>query len=188
MTNSFGLVNADPKVIFIETPTAKRVSDLLAYCHREKNIGIIVGKPGVGKTTAIKQYTMLQNSKSYSVLYVSMSPALNSLGAVLQLLVSELGGGHTRQVSDLHEKMLSFVHSFQMPLVIIDEAQLLSDIVIDELRCIYDASHFPLVFCGNSKFRSRFNNTKEASFTQFTSRVGIRLDIDVSVVRTFVTD
>lgn len=178
MTNQISLVNRPPKLVFIETPTVKRIHDMLDYCQQEQDIGIIVGKPGVGKTTALRQYTYAHNSKSYGVLYCSMAPALNSMSAVLNLLVSELGGKPTRQISELHEMMTCHVHSFSMPLVIIDEAQLLSDLIIDELRCIYDECNFPLIFCGNDQFRSRFNNAKAASFTQFTSRVGIRLDID----------
>ncbi len=178
MTKQFSLVNKQSVPVFIETPTVKRIHDMLTYCHQEDDIGIIVGKPGVGKTTALKQYALLKNSKSFSVLYCSLSPALNSMSAVLNHLVSQLGGGNSRQISELHEKMLYFVNSFSMPLIIIDEAQILSDNIIDELRCIYDAKNFPLIFCGNAKFKSRFNNAKAASFTQFTSRVGIRLDID----------
>src|SRR5690606_15512440 len=108
-----------------------------------------------------------------------MTPALNSMGAMLKFLVEQLTAYRPEtQLHANHEHLMNVVEHSVIGMLIIDEAQLLSAPLIDELRCLYDHNNFPLVFCGNAEFRSRFNNTKAASFTQFTSRVGIRFDID----------
>ncbi|MCF8468008.1 MAG: AAA family ATPase [Sneathiella sp.] len=169
------LVNRSSRFKYVETPTAKSIINLLDYCKTENDIGVIVGKPGVGKTTALKQYVLTGKA----VTFCPMTPALNSMGALLKFLVAHLTGYHPEShLYANHELLMSAVENSQIGMLIIDEAQLLSDQIIDELRCLYDHNNFPLIFCGNAEFRSRFNNTKAASFTQFTSRVGVRFDID----------
>lgn len=111
--------------------------------------------------------------------FCPMTPALDSMGALLKFLVVELTSYRPEaQLYANHVVLMEAVEWSQVGMLIIDEAQLLSDQIIDELRCLYDHNNFPLIFCGNAEFRSRFNNTKAASFTQFTSRVGVRFDID----------
>lgn len=41
---------------FVMTPTAEAIVSLLDYCQRYAELGLIVGDPGVGKTTAIAHY------------------------------------------------------------------------------------------------------------------------------------
>ncbi|MEX1034415.1 MAG: AAA family ATPase [Sneathiella sp.] len=175
MTKIRDLVNRPSRFEYVETPTAKSIMNLLDYCKVENDIGVIVGKPGVGKTTALKRNAMTGKA----VKFCPMSPALNSMGAMLKYLVETICYYHPEaQLHANHEHLMNVVEQSAVGMLIIDEAQMLSDQIIDELRCLYDHNNFPLIFCGNADFRSRFNNTKAASFTQFTSRVGVRFDID----------
>ena len=67
---------------FCETPTALRILNLLSRCHEKREIGVIVGLPGVGKTYAINRY-----AHHHPEVYVcTMSPANSSPSAALALV------------------------------------------------------------------------------------------------------
>jgi len=174
MVKSINLVNRSQNIKFVDTPTARQIFELLTYCNDNKDIGAIVGKPGVGKTTALRQYVLAGKG----VTYCTITPAVNSMTAVMKLLITQLGYYAETRIAANHEIIIDLLERDYVGLVIIDEAQLLNDQIIDELRCLYDHSNFPLVFSGNAELKSRFNNTRIASFAQFTSRIGIRLEID----------
>ena len=61
--------------------------------------------------------------------------------------------------------------------LIVDEAQHLTDHGLDELRCIHDEARIPLVLAGNHSLRHRVSGGNESAFAQLTSRIGPKLDV-----------
>lgn len=175
MTEVIELVNRMPEGDFCETPTARKIFNLLDYCRAKRWIGLVAGAPGVGKTTAIRRYAATH--KGIFVCPLSRSDGA-SMSATLQRVCEAMGAGSgPRRVSDLHEVICNQVQWVaEDAVLVLDEAQFLNDASIDELRCIHDLAGLAIVFCGNPTFRSRFNNSRDANFAQFTSRVGMRLD------------
>lgn len=161
---------------FCETPTALQIWRVVDYCRNFRDIGVVVGEPGVGKTTALARYVALNGG------YIcTPSPAMSaSLSAALRMICDAMGLYAPARTSEIHRDICNRVKQYHEPddMLIIDEAQNLNDQVIDELRCVHDATKLPMVFSGNASLRSRFNNVRVASFAQFTSRVGMRLDIE----------
>lgn len=158
---------------FCLTPTALRINQMLKLVAHLGDIGTIVGPPGIGKTTTLKVYAEAHEDAHYCV----MSPARASMSAVLGLICGAFGIWPAHGRASTHELIVNWVESRGNQLLIVDEAQHLNDRNLDELRCLHDESGLALVFTGNQTLNSRFNNTVEASFAQFTSRIGPRLEL-----------
>lgn len=174
MTEIIELVNEAEDSAFCETPTASRVLELLSYCRDYRDMGIVVGSPGVGKTTALRRYADT-HTETY---FCTMRSSVSSLSAALAHICAALGEYGATKSAETSQIICNRIRwTGEDAMLIIDEAQELKDTVINELRGIHDATGLPIVFCGNRDFRSRFNNTRAAAFAQFTSRVGIRLEL-----------
>ncbi|MEX2617281.1 MAG: AAA family ATPase [Alphaproteobacteria bacterium] len=142
-----------------------------------RDIGLIVGAPGVGKTTTLRWY----REQNPNTRYCLMNPAVASMSAALQLICKALTGYSPQRAAEIHHVMCNATEWQQGPeLLIIDEAQHLNDLTLDSLRCVNDETGLPIVFAGNHTLRNRYNNTKRASFAQFTSRIGPKLFLDES--------
>lgn len=173
MTEIIQLVNETESGAFCETPTARRVLELVTYCRDYRDMGIVVGNPGVGKTTALRHYADTHEGAYFCTMQSSMA----SLSAALAHICNALGEYAPTKAAEASQIICNRVRWLdEEAILIVDEAQELKDPVINELRSIHDATGLPIVFCGNRDFRSRFNNTRAAAFAQFTSRVGIRLE------------
>ena len=77
----------------------------------------------------------------------------------------------------LHGEICRFIRDSALQALLIDEAQHLEDHGLDELRCIHDQTHLPIVFAGNESLRARVTTGNASAFAQFTSRIGPRLEV-----------
>ena len=160
---------------FCETPTSQRITRVLDYCRSEFQIGVIVGEPGTSKTSTAKHYA--SHRKNWSCL-CTMAPSGATVLPALNTILKALGGPsflnrayETRQV--ITEKIEEWCE-----LLIIDEAQHLSDRALEEIRLLHDQCNFGLVLCGNSDFPTRFDGKHgKATFAQLTSRIGMSLKL-----------
>ncbi len=174
MTMGTETVNGGGGRDFYEIPTARRILDLISICKECGYIGLLVGNPGVGKTTALKHFA----DKDDDAYYCAMAPALRSMSGVLMEVCRVMGTMPARTVSETHEILCHLAEwNGAKKALLIDEAQHLHNQIIDELRCIHDQSGMAMVFCGNAEFHTRFNKARAAAFAQFTSRIGMRLEI-----------
>ncbi len=174
MNQAAQTVNRSRVGSFCNTQTARDIFDLISYSAKAKDIGMILGNPGVGKTTAIQQHAR----SSIDARVCTMSPATSSMSAALTYICEVIGARSARTNYEKHELICNALNYWDDKLfLIVDEAQHLNDLTIDELRCIHDETGHGLVLCGNATFKTRFNNTKAASFAQFTSRLGMKLEL-----------
>lgn len=173
MDQDYNTVNPHPPGEFCLTPTAEAIFNLVSYCCQNRDIGVLVGAPGLGKTTALRQYKEKHN---WSVRLCTMRPAI-SMADALRLVCDAMGVYAPRRCAEIHDVICDHQRWHNWGGLIIDEAQHVNDLTLDELRCIYDEAEIAIIFCGNPTFQSRFNNTRTASFGQFTSRIGMRLEL-----------
>lgn len=160
---------------FVETETARRIERTVAYIHAARDIALIVGSPGVGKTTALKHCADTIAGVHYVVINPSAGAVAASLARVCEALEASIPPTRARMHDALCRHIEWCSRDFTL---VIDEAQHLNDQAVDQLRCVHDETGLALVFVGNATLKSRFNNTRVASFAQFTSRVGARLVLD----------
>ncbi len=174
MAIDIAIVNSPGVGDFCPIPTAQRITDLVTICKEAGYIGMVVGNPGVGKTTTLEHFAR-NNNGAY---LCTMSPAIRNMTGALSVVCKAIGATPERATWETHEIIC---HQLKWRdgerVLLIDEAQHLPNNVIDELRCIHDETGLGLVFCGNKEFHDRFNRARAAAFAQLTSRVGMRLEI-----------
>jgi len=170
MTNVTELVKR-PADEILETPTFLTIKRVIDACATRNQMGAIMGPPGIGKTTALERYRY----NAGWTLVCTMSSAQTSVSAVLKVLGEVFNCPPERSIHDRYTTLVNSIRwSREDRVLLIDEAQLLNDLCLDMIRSIHDETRLPIVFCGNANFRDRFNNTRDAAFAQFTSRIVIR--------------
>ena len=158
---------------FCRTPAATEMLAVLDWTVKLKSLGAIVGAPGVGKTTVLRQYADDHRRAVYCV----MSPAELSMSKMLRRLADALGlytVGHCSS-AELHHSICEGIRWDRPHAVMIDEAQYLGDDALAELCSIHDDTGVPMAFAGNEGLRAR-----AAACAPFVSRIGPRADVMVT--------
>ncbi|MEQ8195015.1 MAG: hypothetical protein RIB59_11060 [Rhodospirillales bacterium] len=130
----------------------------------------------------MKHYALTKNEHA---LVCTMNGTATTMTAALSIICKMLTSYEPpRRVMDMHEVIVNYFQwEYEEGMaLIIDEAQELNDLIINELRHIYDeclenGKPIGLVLCGNAAFKNRFNHAEASAFAQVTSRIGIRADI-----------
>jgi len=156
-----------------ETETLRRISNALTIAHEERDIAVIVGPAGSGKTTALKQYVE-KNPASSILIEVDESMTKHSL---LQDLAEKLGLDRRGPQPELVRRV-GLALAERDVLVIIDEADYLSDGSLELVRRIVnDKGQSGLVLVGLPRLVFRIKNLKN-DHQQLASRVGVLLEVE----------
>ncbi len=145
----------------LETASHKELLGRLNYVARTRAFGIFTGDAGTGKTTAIRKFSQGLDSNSYRVLYISDS-ALTPRNFYWETL-HELGykphfyrGDAKRQFQKALAVLVDNEH--KTPVVIVDEAHLLSQEMLEEIRFLLNLrmdsySALSLILVGQTELR-----------------------------------
>lgn len=156
---------------FVETQTAKDFITVFQHAQHMPDFAVIVGAPGLGKSTAACQYTR----STPNVFKVVAHPKLRSPSALMEelgvVMNSYQGGSPHRVMRGLVARLRG-----RNALIMIDEAQHLTAEALDQLRSIHDQAEVGVVLLGNPLVNSRLEGGGRAGeFAQLTSRVGMRV-------------
>jgi hypothetical protein len=138
---------------FVMTPTAQRIFDTLEDVHQLGELGGVRGNPGVGKSTALREYARQHKA----VLLFSVSDFARSKRDVLGMLCDRFWIEEhlsfrlmKRLTAKLSEEMYGArVGDRIRALIIIDEAQHLTKDAISLMRSLSDETGVGVVFAGN---------------------------------------
>lgn len=158
---------------FIETKTGREILDLLQFAQTLKDMGLIVGSPGVGKTIAVDFYRATRPS----VYVATMEPAKSSVHHLLLELanVLKISEKSAIAISDAVIKRLRDRDA----LLVFDEAQHLQSAAIDQIRTIHDKAGCGVVLVGNESVVSKLGDPERTpQLAQLYSRIGLRLNIN----------
>lgn len=171
------------RVEFVATPTAVAIGELFEACQSGPGLGLIVGAPGTGKTTALREYW----SRAEGAWFTTLSPTSSSLSAGLYCICEAMGhqpmersAHHLRDaIRDLACGPRAWPGEDHHGLLIIDEAQNATPHLLDEIRSIFDEGYIGVVLCGNAAFSDRFRGKlRAAHFAQIESRLDRRLELN----------
>lgn len=139
----------------------------LNYLRVTNRISLIIGAAGSGKTTALKHYANDTNG----VIYVQADVTKSSPRAALNLIVKAMGIKVRGTTSDILDNLIDELTDTNK-LIIIDEAQHLTERSFDTLRALNDRAGVGLVYAGTPDILNRMYGRHEADFDQVHSRIG----------------
>jgi type II secretory pathway predicted ATPase ExeA len=145
----------------LETPSGKEMHGRLTYIARMRAFGLFTGDAGTGKTTAIRKFSSSLDSNRYQVLYLSDSAltprnfyweALHGLDYEPRFYRSDAKRQFQKALAELTDN-----HK-KTPVVIVDEAHLLSREMLEEIRLILNTrmdsySALSLILVGQTELR-----------------------------------
>lgn len=166
-----------PPPSFVMTPTATDIIRLIEYTRDHGDIGLVIGDPGLGKTTTLLHFA----DSNRDAAYVMLGAARAGLTPALKTVAEEVKAYAERQSShELFEAICTSLTRYHdaYKVLLIDEAQAATDITLESLRALVDVTGVALVLVGNRYFPRRlFGKRGLVRFAQLTSRVGMKLDL-----------
>jgi type II secretory pathway predicted ATPase ExeA len=156
------------------TPAQKELNARLTYLVRERGFGLVTGEIGSGKSTAVRAFTASLDFNRYLVIYLA-NPTTGITGLYRDLLISlghEPPFGKPRMIAHIRAAFEdALVNKRRAPLVIIDEAHLLTQPMLEQLRLLFSdkmdsQSLATLLLVGHPDLRRTLHLTVHEAFNQ----------------------
>lgn len=160
----------------VMTEAAASVLTIAKYAREMRDIAVLYGNPGVGKTIALRHFRA-QNEGS--VVMVTAAPHHHSTAGILVELSRAMGlpePPRSRLLLVVFRDLERVLSSGRYT-VIIDEAQHLSLDALEEIRSLHDATGAPFILSGNRDVHDRLHGGGSRGFAQLFSRVAIAVEI-----------
>lgn len=159
---------------FCATTVATLIWEVLQYCDKHQDMGVAVGRSGVGKTETCNEYLRANRG----TIMITAGVTDKSPGHILALLMNRVGkgpGGNTNS-QRLHTIIDAIKDSRR--LIIIDDAHFLTWEAFEAVRKIHDCGGVGVVFVGQERLyaQMRGNDTRKYLYDQIFSRIGIWRD------------
>lgn len=146
----------------------KEITTAAKLAHVAKDISLVYGPAGCSKTTTLKHYAETNSNVIYAESDATTGSPRNSLFLVLEAMGEAVGRASTAQMMRTIISKLADTNS----LLIIDEAQHLTERAVDTLRAITDKARIGVVFSGNPSILRQMYGRQEEEFDQVHSRIG----------------
>lgn len=146
----------------------QRITECLQMAHASSEILLLYGPAGCGKTTALKHYAEHNNG----VTYIEADATTGTPRAILLTLLESIGGSTTQVMKSILNTLKGTNR-----LIIIDEAQHLTERSFDTIRAINDKIGIGLVYSGNPSILKQMYGRREQEFDQLYSRIGLHCEL-----------
>lgn len=131
---------------FVETPTAKKVMDTLLFARSFSAMVPIVLGPGMGKTTCIDRAMSIWPG----TFKATMRTSIRSPNSMMRSLARQLGIKASNAEDRIDSIGLKVKRDERETLLMVDEAQSLSEDAINELRYLKDVYKVGIALLGNA--------------------------------------
>lgn len=159
---------------WVDTPTSRRILNDLRYAHLARDLILIVGGAGIGKTKAIEQYASI----TPCVWHVEMTAATGSLVAALEEIAIVVGEREYARSGPYLQRAIAKRIRNTGGLLVIDEAQHLTVQALDQIRWFNDSCNIGLVLSGNDRVYTQLTGGNRAAYLdRLYSRVGKKTHI-----------
>jgi type II secretory pathway predicted ATPase ExeA len=164
----------DASCCFLSPSHAPQFQNVVQCVEQGRGIAILTGPAGIGKTL-LAQVLLTELESRFTGVYLGTGQ-FPTRRAFLQAILYELGqpyGGMTDQELrlELNTALRNLITQKDGLLLVLDEAHILSDRLLEEVRLLADLAHHgvPLVravLCGNPEFEERLTAPSLSAFNQ----------------------
>jgi len=139
--------DADARFYYESAPQKRARLRLLRGVHQKKALSILVGGPGLGKTTLAQVLLRTLGEKDYAVHYLSIPHEACSTGWFLPNVARAFGVPMPseevpRLVDQIHAQLVAITTSRRTPVLLVDEAQLFRNRdAMEEFRGLLNLTH-----------------------------------------------
>ena len=172
-SNDIAVLNHKITTECIKTHVFNRIVDTIRTVHVEREIGVIYGEAGIGKTTALKEYVRNHNN----VILIESDHGFTAR-VLFNTLFKKLGLGNQPPFL-LHDTSVEIIERLKgsESLIIIDEAEYLPYKALELIRRVYDKAGVPVLLVGLPRLMANIRG-KKGDFQQLYSRIGISTSLD----------
>lgn len=156
---------------FAETSLSRLMEASIAYAHVQGQETVIYGDAGVGKTTVAKAYV----AKEKLATYIFARPDCSSYTGVMSLVADAFGIREriTRNITNEFIKRMTGSGR----VLIVDEAQFLNPISLNQLRILSEQCGIGIVLLGNESLYDKTLGKKAIDMDQLRSRVCVPVHV-----------
>jgi DNA transposition AAA+ family ATPase len=158
---------------YFETETSTRLIAMFNWAQRGRVIAAALS-PGLGKTVTAEHY----RACNANVFMVTATPATASLTGMLSAVLRALGSPaaiNSNQSHVVSQAIQDRVRDLGNPLLIVDEAQHLSERSIEQIRSWHDATNLGVALLGNAGLLQTLEGgTRSIARAQLFSRVSMK--------------
>jgi hypothetical protein len=168
-------VIADPG--FVETSAATQVIQALTFAQSGPSMALITMGSGLGKTMALQWY----QANRLHAFRVAIEPVDARPQRALRKIAATLGlYSRSRSLQDTQQEIMGRLKGGdgRKPLLMVDEAQHLTEDAVNQLRFLLDEARCGLALCGNEDLMTRYSlSATREGYGQIHRRVGMRVHI-----------
>lgn len=150
-----------------DTPSASRLTNMFRWAQSGKMV-LIVSTPGIGKTKTARRFA----ERDPSVWLATMSPSTAGVATMAIEVAAAIGLGEIKGSPQQLSRQIKGRVANRRGLLIVDEAQELTDKALNELRGWHDATGVGIALLGNEKVVGQLDSRKSA-LAQISSRISL---------------
>src|SRR5262245_48588164 len=176
-------LTANPKYLYLTPGHREALSNLEYGLSSAKGISLLLGEAGTGKTTLL--HAALNSSLCRSVKPVFLNNPAFTRDEFVSTLARRFGLGERARSSkaefleELEHLLLERRKAGQITALIVDEAQSMSDELLEEIRLLGNSETkveklLPVVLAGQPELRDRLN---DLHLRQLKQRIALRCEI-----------
>ena len=174
-------LNAYNRLTFAETSVTRTV---FSVCHRVnlyKDIGVIAGRPGTGKSEGLARYCASNPSAILIDATWNMSQGI-LLDKLVSITDAEVKTAQKWSNGTQAQRLDAVINKLngQDRIIIIDEADLMAPATLETLRRINDLAKVGIVLAGEPKLHAMISNA-DGRFGRIFSRVGFWVPVIKSI-------
>lgn len=129
------------KEILVETSEYKEIIYRLTYLLETRGFGVITGRPGMGKTTTIRNWSKGLNKSLYKVIYISLSTVTTmefyrQLAAALDIEPAYKKVDNFKAIQTEINRLT--LEKRITPIIILDEANYINNSILNDLKIIFN--------------------------------------------------